>query len=73
MNLTATPVLTVDELLAITGYQRPGDQLSELHRQGFLGHAARRSAGASFLSGRTSMRSAPAPIRQVIRRSAYRK
>lgn len=41
MSLTTTPVLTVDELLAITGYQRPGDQLSELHRQGF--HRARRS------------------------------
>jgi len=41
MNLAATSVLTLEELLAITGYRRPGDQLRELHRQGF--HRARRS------------------------------
>lgn len=33
--------LSAEELFAITGYQRPGDQLAELHQQGF--HRARRS------------------------------
>lgn len=37
MSLTLTP----DELHALTGYRRPGDQLSELHRLGFW--RARRS------------------------------
>lgn len=34
-------VLSAEELVAITGYQRPGDQLAELHERGF--HRARRS------------------------------
>lgn len=28
-------VLTTDELLQLTGYRRPSEQLKELHRQGF--------------------------------------
>lgn len=34
-------LLHPDELLALTGYKRPADQLQELHRQGFT--RARRS------------------------------
>jgi hypothetical protein len=35
--LTPAEVLTLSrqELLALTGYARPGDQIAELHRQGF--------------------------------------
>lgn len=33
--------LSADELFAITGYQRPGDQLAELQQRGF--YRARRS------------------------------
>lgn len=33
--------LSAEELIALTGYKRPGDQLAELLRQGFL--RARRS------------------------------
>lgn len=39
--LTAPLILTPAELLELTGYRRPVDQLRELHRQGF--HRARRS------------------------------
>lgn len=35
-------VLDADELVALTGYRRPADQLAELKRQGFS--RARRSA-----------------------------
>lgn len=31
-----TLTLTPDELVNLTGYQRPGDQLRELHAQGFV-------------------------------------
>lgn len=37
MSLT----LSADELFALTGYKRPADQLTELHRQGF--YRARRA------------------------------
>ena len=31
-----TIILTDDELIALTGYRRPTEQLVELHRQGFM-------------------------------------
>jgi hypothetical protein len=34
-------ILSSDELISITGYRRPAEQLAELRRQGF--HRARRS------------------------------
>lgn len=34
-------ILSAEELIAITGYKRPGDQLAELQLRGF--HRARRS------------------------------
>ncbi len=40
-------VLSADELVALTGYRRPSDQLAELHRQGFS--RARRSASSGAI------------------------
>lgn len=39
--MAESPTLTVDELVAITGYRRPGDQLRELLKLGY--YRARRS------------------------------
>lgn len=39
--------LSHDEIISITGYKRPSDQVSELHRQGF--YRARRSPTAGVI------------------------
>jgi hypothetical protein len=33
--ISASLVLSEDELFSLTGYRRPSEQLAELHRQGF--------------------------------------
>lgn len=48
--LDAGPLLlTHAELVALTGYQRPGDQVAELQRQGFTRARRSRTTGETIL------------------------
>jgi hypothetical protein len=42
-------LLTHAELAALTGYQRPGDQVAELQRQGFTRARRSRTTGETIL------------------------
>lgn len=46
--MNAPLLLTTDELVALTGYRRPADQVRELQRQGFT-RARRGPAGDTVL------------------------